>query len=91
MKNSISHRLGAGIAALLLTTSALVLTAPVASAAPTGCNYGSEGSFSWAHCTGGTGGYQAWAQCKPLYPWIKQLVHVLRRLGQPWQHLPCPL
>lgn len=38
-------------------------------AAPAGCNYGNEGSFSWAACSSGSGQYRAWAQCKPSVWW----------------------
>ena len=55
---------------MALLAAALGLTATPALATPTGCNWGNEGSFSWAKCTGGTGKYQAWAQCKPRYFWI---------------------
>ena len=61
---------GRALAATVVSLTAVLLVNPPASAAPTGCSYGNEGSFSWAHCTGGTGQYQAWAQCKPRYPWI---------------------
>lgn len=70
MKRSIASRVRAGIVALVFSIATIVLVAPAASAAPAGCQWGSEGSFSWAHCNSGTGGYQAWAQCKPRYPWI---------------------
>ena len=66
----IACRLRAGLLVAAASLVVFVLAAPAASAAPTGCQWGSEGSFSWAYCSGGTGGYQAWAQCKPRYFWI---------------------
>jgi hypothetical protein len=59
-----------GFTAALLTAAASIAVAPSAYAAPTGCSNGNEGSFSWAYCSGGSGQYQAWASCKPRYPWI---------------------
>lgn len=59
-----------GVALALATTAVVGFSASPAAATPTGCNWGSEGSFSWAHCTGGTGTYRAWAQCKPSHWWI---------------------
>jgi hypothetical protein len=57
---------GSALAALTLS----FVSASTAQAIPSQCNWGNEGSSSWASCTGGNGQFQAWAQCKPKYPWI---------------------
>jgi hypothetical protein len=58
------------IVTVSLLGAAIGVAATPAAAIPSGCNWGSEGSFSWAQCSGGTGKYQAWAQCKPRHFWI---------------------
>jgi len=68
--NRMVRQAGIALAAVALSMTFFISAAPPASAIATGCNWGSEGSFSWAHCDGGTGQYQAWAQCKPRYWWV---------------------
>jgi hypothetical protein len=59
-----------GIATSMATLALLAFNTLPASASPSSCSWGNEGSFSWAYCGSGTGKYQAWAQCKPRYFWI---------------------
>jgi hypothetical protein len=60
IRKSISVVLTAIVSAGMMVT----LAAAPASAAPTGCTTGGGMTYATAYCSGGTGYYQAWAQCQ---------------------------
>ena len=59
------RRARTAIVAAVLGVPLALTGATAAQAAPTGCAWGTEGARgSYAICTGGTGAYQSWTQCR---------------------------
>jgi hypothetical protein len=66
MRINIKSRTKAGLVALAIAGATLAVATPAA-AAPTGCGSGwagQGGTYTTAWCSGGTGTFNAWAQCQ---------------------------